>query len=73
MNATLCCSPLTFPMSARKAVATEAHEALAVRLLRVARAAIRSLDGMAGQFSDDSPEALRLAQLIARAYSSGRL
>ncbi len=73
MNATLCCSPLTFPMSTRRMIEPRAHEALAVRLFRTAKDAIRSLDGMARKFSSDSPEALRLAELIAREHFSGRL
>ena len=73
MNATLCCPSLIYPVAARKLVAPKAQEALAARLIRTAQEAIRSLDGMAAQFSGDSPEALRLAELIARAHMSGRL
>ncbi len=73
MNATLCCAPLVYPMTMRKASGPKSHEALAARLFRTAKDAIRSLDGMARQFSSDSPEAFRLAEIIARAHMSGRL
>ncbi len=73
MNATLCCSPLTLRMSARRTIEPKAHEALAARLFRTAKHAIRSLDGIGRQFSSDSAEALRLAEMIAREHFSGRL
>ncbi len=73
MNATLCCPPLTFPVAMHKASEPKAHEALAIRLFRTAKGVIRSLDGMARQFSSDDPEALRLAEFIAREHSLGRL